>query len=264
MQERPRPILVVSGHGAKSDRAAEALAAGALEAIEKSTLRLHEPDDLWATALRSRIKRLASARPSPVPRPRLGPASGPLTAIGIAASTGGPQALATILATVPAGFTLPVLVVQHITAGFAPGLISWLDRLLALPVGVAEDGAPALPGVWFAPDDTHLGLDGQGRFALDAHTQRGAHRPSADMLFESLAAGAGETALGIVLTGMGRDGAQGVRALRAAGATVVAQDEESCAVFGMPRAAVEAGADRVLSLAEIAALLCGLRAGATV
>jgi len=269
MHERPRPILVVSGHAAKSDHAARALAAGALEAIPKTALRLGEPDDLWATALRSRIKRLASVRLAGKPRggrvrgtrPAARSLDRPLRAVGIGASTGGPPALAQVLGALPRAFPLPVLVVQHISAGFGPGLVSWLDSQIALPVALAEQGALALPGVWFAPEDAHLGLDRQGRFVLDRETAHGAHRPSVDMLFESLAATMGEAALGVVLTGMGRDGAEGVEALREAGGLVLAQDEMSSAVFGMPRAAIEAGADRVLALAEIGPTLRGLRPG---
>ncbi len=267
MSERPVPVLVVSGHGTRSERVAEALAAGALEEIAKDVLRLEEPDDLWATALRSRIKRLASVRLSGRPRGgRVGPPPPPsvtlrppLRAIGIGASTGGPPALAEVLGALPADFPVPVLVVQHIAAGFAAGLISWLDRQIAAPVAFAPEGVVAGPGVWFAPEDAHLGIDRTGRFVIDRQTVHGPHRPSLDMLLESLAATAREAALGVVLTGMGRDGAAGVEAVRGAGGLVIAQDEETSAVFGMPRAAIEAGADRVLALEHIGPALARLR-----
>jgi two-component system chemotaxis response regulator CheB len=268
MRTRPRPILLVSSHAAKSEHAAQALAAGALEAIPKSALRLGEPDGLWATALRSRITRLASVRLANKPRGgRVGPLpkerslDRPFRAIGIGTSTGGPPALAQVLGALPAGFPLPVLVVQHIASGFGPGLVSWLDREVALPVAFAEAGASAEPGVWFAPEDAHLGLDPRGRFLLDRQTVQGAHRPSVDMLFQSLAHSFRDAALGVVLTGMGRDGAEGVEALREAGGLVLAQDAESSVVFGMPRAAIEAGADRVLPLSEIGPALSRLRPG---
>jgi two-component system chemotaxis response regulator CheB len=270
MRNRPRPILVISGYAADSDRAAQALAAGALEAIPKTALDLHAPDGLWATALRSRIKRLASVRLALKPRGgRIGLAAPPalrldrpVRVIGIGTSTGGPPALATVLGALPATFPIPVLVVQHIATGFASGLVSWLDGHVAIPVGFAEDGALGAAGVWFAPDGAHLGLDRSGRFVLDDRTVHGSHRPSVDMLFESLASTAREAAVGIVLTGMGRDGAEGVEAIRDAGGLVVAQDEDSSAVFGMPRAAIEAGADRVLPLDDIGPLICQLRTGA--
>jgi len=267
MSHRPRPILVVSEHLGASERAAKALAAGALEVIPKTALHLAEPDDLWATALRSRIKRLASVRMETKPRsgiigrpPRLPmPINRSLRVVGIGASTGGPPALTKVLGALPADYPLPVLVVQHIAAGFITGLVEWLDREIPIPVGFAAAGEPARPGVWFAPEGAHLGVDRSLRFALDWDTVHGAHRPSVDMLFESLAASAGETALGIVLTGMGRDGAEGGEALRSAGGLLVAQDERSSAVYGMPRAAAECGVDQVLSLTEIGALMRRLR-----
>jgi two-component system chemotaxis response regulator CheB len=268
MRERPVPILVLSAHaGRDSESAAAALAAGALEAIGKSSLRLLEPDDLWATALRSRIKRLASVQLKARSRNgRVGhpapPWSGPprlARAIGIGASTGGPPALTGVLGALPADFAVPVLVVQHIASGFSAALVQWLNRRLALPVRFAEPDAPAGPGIWFAPDDAHLLVDASMRFVIDRETIHGAHRPSVDLLLESLAASAGQRAVCVVLTGMGRDGAEGVEAIRRSGGLAIAQDEESSAVFGMPRAAIESGADVILPLAEVGPALGALR-----
>jgi len=260
MRDRPRPILVLSAHAGKgSERAAEALAAGALEAMAKSSLRLLEPADVWATAIRSRVKRLASVQLKRRPRTgRLGPVPArrrdlerPFGVVGIGASTGGPPALLSVLGALPVDFRLPVIVVQHISAGFSEGLVTWLDRSLGLPVRFAQSGAIARPGIWFAPDDAHVRLEPSMRFSIDHETRRGAHRPSVDVLLQSLAASAGKEAMAVVLTGMGRDGAEGVEAIRRAGGLVIAQDEESSAVFGMPRAAIESGADFVLPLDEI-------------
>ena len=271
MRDRPVPILVLSAHAGKdSEHAAEALAAGALEALGKSSLRLLEPTDLWATAVRSRIKRLASVqlkarvragRTTPAPARRIA-MDRPVGAVGIGASTGGPPALTQVLSALPAAFPLPVLVVQHIASGFSEALVNWLDRRLGLPVGFATDGARAEPGIWFAPDDVHLCLDASMRFVLDGHQTRGVHRPSVDMLLESLAASLGDRAVGVVLTGMGRDGADGVHAMRRAGGLVIAQDEHTSAVFGMPRAAIESGADFVLPLYEVGPALATLRTDA--
>lgn len=267
MRIRPLPILVLSAFGGKeSERAAEALAAGALETMSKTELSLRDPDSIWATALRGRVKRLASVRlrraPARPPGPRPGPPAAfparPARAVGIGASTGGPPALLEVLRELPADFQAPVFVVQHIAAGFLRGLVSWLDDRIPLPVRIATAGARVEPGVWFAPDHVHLLLDGSCRMATDA-AAHGAHRPSIDVLFRSLAATHAEGVVGVVLTGMGSDGAAGVEAIRAAGGYVVAQDEATSAVFGMPRSAIEAGADAVLPVAEIGRALCALR-----
>ncbi len=116
------------------------------------------------------------------------------------------------------------------------------------------------PGVWLAPDDAHLRLEKTMRLGLDRKTRVGAHRPSLDVLFESLAASAGEEAVAVVLTGMGRDGAAGIEAIGKAGGLTIAQDEETSAVFGMPAAAIEAGVDLILPLEEMAPKLATLRA----
>ena len=269
--EGSAPVLIL-GNGAQEgdDRVAAALGAGALEAIDGGRLDLDRPDGIWATALRSRFKRLAShrsgrplgseAQAPPLPPASPGQADGNYRAIGIGASVGGPQALATVLGGLPADFTLPVLVVQHMAEGFGSSLAQWLDRTVAIPVAVAEDGAALRPGAWLAPDGAHLRLARTLRFSLDRTTVRGSHRPSLDVLLESLADSLGAAAVGVVLTGMGRDGAEGIRALVAAGGLAMAQDEESSAVFGMPAAAVESGVTEVLPLARISARLGGLQA----
>ncbi|MDQ3631439.1 MAG: response regulator, partial [Actinomycetota bacterium] len=247
MRDRPLPILVLSAEAGKgSEKAAEALAAGALEAMAKSSLQLLEPADVWATATRSRFKRLASVQLKRRTRTgRVGPAppqrrdvTWPFRVLGIGASTGGPPALLSVLGALPSSFRLPVIVVQHITPGFTEGLVTWLNRSLKLPVAFAEPGAIARPGIWVAPDDGHVCLEPSMRFLIDRKTRSGAHRPSVDMLLQSLAASVGAEAMGVILTGMGRDGAEGVEALRAAGGSVIAQDQETSAVFGMPRAAI--------------------------
>ena len=261
MRERPLPILVVSAHaGKQSQRTAEALAAGALEAIHKDSVGLGEPGDVWATALRSRIKRLASLqlkrrarngqrlRRPPPRRPEL---ERPARAIAIGASTGGPPALQRVLSEIPADFPTPIMVVQHIAVGFGEGLVEWLDRSVPAPVRLAGEGNAATPGIWFAPDDAHLVVESSMTFSLDRETKCGAHMPAVDMLFKSLAAAAGDESIGVVLTGMGADGADGVVAIGEAGGLTIAQDEATSAVYGMPRVAREAGADLVLSLDEI-------------
>jgi two-component system, chemotaxis family, protein-glutamate methylesterase/glutaminase len=263
MHACPVPIVVVSdGAGRGSEKTAAALAAGAMEALPKALLRFEDPQGPAAVALRHRLKRLArngvngghaphsSPRPSSSAHPHAA-----ATVVGICASAGGPPALEVILAGLPADFPLPVLVVQHITVGFIDGLVRQLDQRVPLPVRIASDGQAARPGIWFPPDDTHLLLEPGMRLRLDGETVVSAHRPSGDVLLESMAAAAGAGAVGVVVTGMGRDGARGVAAIRGNGGSVIAQDERSSAVFGMPRAAAEAGAEIVLPLPAIAGAL---------
>jgi two-component system, chemotaxis family, protein-glutamate methylesterase/glutaminase len=166
--------------------------------------------------------------------------------IGICASTGGPRALSDVLGRLPASFAIPILVVQHMTPGFLEQMVTWLDRNLALPIGLAQDGQQLVPGVWFAPDGSHLKLEATRRLRLDVNTRAGNHRPSGDVLLCSLARVAGAKAVAVVLTGMGRDGADGLAAVAAAGGATIAQDEQSSGVYGMPRAAAESGAKTVL------------------
>lgn len=271
MGSNPLPIVILSAKVARgSERAAEALAAGALEVLGKDMLRLDNPDDLWAQAMRSRLKRLSSMRvaraarfaPAKPATARSGGRSdvGSRTAlaIGIGASTGGPPALDTILGGLPADLSVPVLVVQHMAPGFIEGFARWLDHKLAIPVRLASEGERAAPGVWFAPDGAHLLLTETMRFALAAEPEE-PHRPSVDALLGSLGRSAGSEAVGVVLTGMGSDGAIGAAEIRRAGGLLIAQDERSSVVYGMPRAVVEDGADLVAPPAEISAALSALR-----
>lgn len=266
MKDDPLPIVILSGTVARgSEQAAEALAAGALEVLAKDRLRLDRYDDLWAQAMRSRLRRLSSmrvsrpARVATVPRRRSAEGSGRVAqVVGVGASTGGPPALETMLACLPASFPLPLLVVQHMAPGFIEGFAKWLDRKLPVAVRLAGEGVRASAGVWFAPDDAHLTLTKSLRFALDSDAEA-PHRPSIDVMLASLAQSCGAEAVGVVLTGMGRDGAEGAAAIQREGGLAIAQDEASSVVYGMPRAVAEGGADLVLPPVEIAAALCALR-----
>lgn len=257
---RPVPIVVLS---AGSGEGSEALAAGAIEALPRSHVRFQDPTGPSAVALRHRLRRLARNGPSPTVvasksapgPPGNGEPRGDARVIAICASTGGPRALEVVLSGLPADFPLPVLVVQHMAVGFMDGLRRWLQTRVSLPLDVASDGQEVRSGIWFPPDHAHLLLRSPMRLELDRTTTVGPHRPSADLLLESVASAAGPGAVGVVLTGMGRDGAAGVTAIRAEGGYVIAQDEETSVVFGMPRAAASAGASAVLPLNEIAAAL---------
>jgi two-component system chemotaxis response regulator CheB len=265
MRSHPVPILVLSGQVRRgSAQAVEALAAGALEALPKGHVHLDDPTGPAAVALRFRFRRLATARvgvedgaePPRLPPPGEERRNG-VSVIGICASTGGPRALEILLAGLPAGFPIPLLVVQHMTPGFTEGLANWLDHRTPLPVALAADGELA-PGVWIAPDHAHLTLEPGPSLALDRETAAGLHRPSADVLFASMAAAAGPAAVVVALTGMGRDGAEGVAAIRRAGGRAFAQDEGTSAIFGMPRAALDAGAEPALPIGQIAQALVRL------
>jgi two-component system chemotaxis response regulator CheB len=265
MSNHPVPILVISAYvGAGTDRAAAALAAGALDAISKDDLDLAHPAGAAAAVFRHRVRVLARARVIRHLRPAPGPeaaGAGPArqaSVIGLCASTGGPQILAHLLGALPAEFPIPLLVVQHIAAGFTDGLVRWLAGAVPLPVAIAGDGAPVRPGAHLAPEGAHLRLTGSGRLALDRLTVAGPHRPSGDVLFESIAATAGRAGVAVVLTGMGSDGAAGAAALRRRGGLVIAQDEASSAVYGMPKAAAALGVDAVLPPEDIVARLLRL------
>ena len=163
-----------------------------------------------------------------------------------------------VLSSLPPNYAIPLLLVQHMGPGFTEGLVRWLDRNVGIEVTMAEDRRPLAAGAWVAPEGAHLCLGGDGRLVLDRDSPSGPHRPSADALLTSIAAHAGRAGGAVVLTGMGRDGAAGAAAVHRAGGLVIAQDEPSSAVFGMPKAAIEQGADLVLPPSGIADTLAHL------
>jgi two-component system chemotaxis response regulator CheB len=173
--------------------------------------------------------------------------------VAIGVSSGGPRIVHEILSGLPPEFGLAVLVVQHMAEGFMPGLITWLQPRCPLPIKVAEEGDAILPGrVLFAPDFAHLVVTSAERVHLSSVDPVNGLRPSVDVAFASIAGVYGARAAGIVLTGMGADGAAGLFAIRDAGGLTMVQDEASCVVFGMPRAAIERGAaQRVLTPAGL-------------
>ena len=274
MSRVPRPIVLVSGVLPPDlDNSFRALEAGAVTLLEKpdgpgSPAFAREAAELVATVKlmagvklvrRSRPRAIVGSPPTPAPADRPSP---PLQVVAIAASTGGPPAVAQILRTLPAGWSVPVLVVQHIGAGFDVGLVRYLDEACLLPVVLAEDGR-ALGGgyVHVSPADRHLGATAGQKLTVAAGDPIDGYRPSANHLFRSVAAVYGPGAAGIVLTGMGRDGAEGLLALRQAGGLAMAQDQTTSIVYGMPRQALLRGAtDKVLPIGEIARVLLA-RAG---
>ncbi len=278
MASVPTPILVCSTEG-DAARAAAALAAGAIDVVARPTARDADRAS-YAEALRRGVRVASRVRVITHPRGRLKTRAGALSGgsavlsararaeaavdlVAIGASTGGPQALAHLLGALPADFTPAVVVVQHMADGFIEGLATWLDALCALPVGVAASGVRLQPGtVTIAPSARNLVVNEHLRISIEQPPPTQFNVPGVDATFESVARNIGPRAIGVLLTGMGRDGAVGLKAMRDAGAITIGQDEESSAVWGMPAAAAACGAvQRQLPLVEIAGALVAILQG---
>jgi two-component system, chemotaxis family, protein-glutamate methylesterase/glutaminase len=254
------PIVMCSAYTARGAAATlEALARGAADYVTKSSGNANPMTSLSdqllpkIAALMENTHPATSAQYMPA---TLRPAS--IDVVGIGASTGGPAALETLLPRLPATFSAPVVIVQHMPKLFMSALVERLDRLCALRVRVAQHGSVLLPGtIWFAPGDSHMEVvkdaRGIGRVVLLQGAPLHQCRPAVDHLFRSLAHAFGERALGVVLTGMGSDGLAGARAMVHAGGAVLAQDEASSVVWGMPGRVAEAGlAAAIIPLAALA------------
>lgn len=270
MAFHPTPILVVSSsvHGEGTGRAFDALAAGALEVMKKP-----EPRD-WAglgtigrelirlVKILSRVKVITHVKGrreerGPLVSPRDRAIRFELLAVG--SSTGGPSALMTLLGGLPSDFPVPIVVAQHMADGFVPGLVGWLDSSCAIGVKAAEHREDLRPSVaYVAPTGSNLVVEGMiARLAQPLTSQL--YVPSADTLFSSVAVQSAERAVGVLLTGMGVDGARGLKSMRERGAYTIAQDERTCTVFGMPKAAIEMGAAvKVMSIWEMSQAITGL------
>jgi two-component system, chemotaxis family, protein-glutamate methylesterase/glutaminase len=257
VRENPLPVVVLSEQATRtSPHVRAARAAGAVEVLAKG--HLEQRDSSAAVVLRHRLRRLARAsnasrQPTAGEEPVLRPIAA-AKAVAICASTGGPGALATVLADLPASFSLPVLVVQHMADGFIDSLVGWLGQRTPLPVAVVRATMPMRRGVWFAPDDANLTLRTASELSIEEPSD-GSLVPSADVLLTSMADVLGPRAIAVVLTGMGRDGGRGVAEISRAGGFAIAQDEQTSVVFGMPRIAAEHGAKIVLPLGGIAGAL---------
>jgi two-component system, chemotaxis family, protein-glutamate methylesterase/glutaminase len=258
MSEQPTPIVVIADSIEDSSLkiSMNALRAGALTVVEKpvglsttgyaaiaSTIctQLYIMSQVPVVRQRSFASwREAQASPAPRHEPEWSPARPSI--MGIAASTGGPPALAKVLSALPRDFPLPVLLVQHMGAPFMEGFASWLNGLVPLEVRLAQDQEIPTPGrVYVAPGDRHLLLSPAGTLKVSAEPPFGNQRPSATLLFQSMARSAGRRSLGVILTGMGEDGAQGLVEMRQAGGYAVAEDESTAVVYGMPAAAARLG-----------------------
>ena len=279
MAHFPTPILIVSSSTNRGDlfRTYDALAAGAVDVLEKPAGDASDAD--WERRFLAAVKLVARIRVITHPRARLAllrqsapatPLPQPATAsacrvVALCASTGGPAALRELLGALPSPFPVPILIVLHIGRPFGGAFAAWLDAQTGHRVFEAGGGEPLeeLAGrVLLAPPDRHLVVQAGALYLSDA-PPRHSCRPSIDFLLESLARECGPRALGCLLTGMGRDGAAGLLALRRAGGRTIAQDEATSVVYGMPREAVALGAaEQVLPLPAIApAVAALLRAG---
>lgn len=271
METKPVPIVVVSASCLVEDieRAFQLIEAGALTAIAKPIAIGSGDFEATAWRLVQTVKDMAAVKvikrwpkklkekekaseiaDNPIPEIK------PYDVIAIGASTGGPQAIETILKKLPSNYPASILMVQHIAPGFLGGMVEWLDNILALHVKVAQDGELLKPGtVYLSPEGKHLGLGKESRIVLSSAEPLGGHRPAVAFLFQTLAQNYSDC-LAILLTGMGKDGAAELLELKRRGATTIAQDKESSVIHGMPGAAIALGAHcHILNLESIASLL---------
>jgi two-component system, chemotaxis family, protein-glutamate methylesterase/glutaminase len=290
MKKYPLPILVISASVQADDtqNVFQLLKAGALDVFPKPIGGLASDYDGLANELIAKIKILSGVKvftrhhkpgelkksekpvkthqlPSrnshlTVPNSQLPAAkfkSQTIKLLALGASTGGPQALHSIISQFPANLPVPVICIQHISEGFLQGLVNWLGSESKLPVKIAPFGEFPQPGiVYFPPEKRHLELDSQGRFVYSEMPAEGGHCPSVTVTFKSVANFYGSAAAGVLLTGMGRDGAAGMLAIARLGGLTIAQNEASCVVFGMPKEAIALGAaQHVLPASAIAPLL---------
>ncbi|MBI1870020.1 MAG: chemotaxis response regulator protein-glutamate methylesterase [Chlamydiae bacterium] len=261
MAFNPTPILILSSSVFKDgmNLAFKALSYGALDVMDKSRIEV-------STDFIERIKILARVKVIHHPMGKLEEMGIPKKhktpkdleggkIVAIAASTGGPQALQVLLRLLPEDFPCGIVIVQHIAEGFAEGLAAWLDDDCQMRVKVAREGEHIEPGVvYFAPTGFHTRVEIGGIIHLvNETTEYANHKPSGNILFESVAKVYGDQAIAVILTGMGKDGADGLKRVKEAHGKIFAQDEASSIIFGMPKAAIDLGiVDEVLPLNRIA------------
>lgn len=270
MRDCPAPVLLLSSHTSEgADVTMRGLELGAMDFVDKTSVQGQMNLLELAEELKAKVRALASVprarltvlapRPWPeAPPPHLaGGVSHGAEVVVIGTSTGGPPALQAIIPRLPEGFPSAVLIVQHMPVGFTRSLAERLDSRSVLNVREAEDGEAVTPGsVLVAPAGRHMKVRRRGKVAhvwLDDEPRSALHRPSIDVLMGSVARVYGKKVLGVVLTGMGSDGVEGLRAIREAGGRALAESEETCVIYGMPKAAVEAGVvDEIVRLDRVA------------
>ena len=275
METTPTPIVIVSASWdpKEVEKTFQAMEAGALAAIAKPVgvahpdYKKHTKELIQIVKLMSEVKVIKRR-----PQERKGvvisgkstagmitPAMPDLKAVAIGASTGGPPAIEAILSRLPKDFPAPLLIVQHIAAGFVHGFADWLANSSGLPVKIAAQGEYLLPGrAYIAPDDLQMGVEKGGRIILSSNAPENGLRPSVSWMFRSVSDVFERNAIGILLTGMGKDGAQELKRMKERGAVTIAQDRESSIIYGMPGEAVTLNAaSYVLSPVRIAEFLSG-------
>jgi two-component system, chemotaxis family, protein-glutamate methylesterase/glutaminase len=267
MAECPVPVLLMSSLTAEGGEITlRGLELGALDFVDKSRVQGQMNLLELAEEVKAKVRALARVPRDRVqaaggavaePRPLPGPHAGGAEVVVIGTSTGGPPALQAIIPKLPPGLPSAVLVVQHMPVGFTRSLADRLNSRSAVPVREAQDGESVAPGVvLIAPAGRHMKVKRRGSHAkvwLDDEPRTALHRPSVDVLMASVAKAYGARSLGVVLTGMGSDGVEGLRAIRLTGGRTFAESEESCVIYGMPKAAVEAGVvDRCVPLGRMA------------
>ena len=271
MHAAPTPIVLVTAslEAHETDIAFRAMSTGALAVLRKPDGPQHADFEAQVVVLLNKLRLMADVRVIRHRKTQTSPKVSPLRdpnwthtpthteMIALVASTGGPGALVTIMQQLPPDFMIPIVIVQHISPDFVASLQAWMARSAALPVALAQHGARPKPGsIYLAPGGKHLRLTRGHRFEVDENPGTARHVPSGDILLESVAQSYGNRAIGVVLTGIGEDGARGLRAMYDTGAFTIAQDEATSVVYGMPKAAHALGAvSQVLSLPDIAPAL---------
>jgi two-component system chemotaxis response regulator CheB len=275
METTPTPIVIVSASWDPKEVAKtfQAMEAGALAAIAKPVgithpnYEQHTKELIQVVKLMSEVK-VIKRRPQEGKGVMISgkstagmtpPKKQDLKAVAIGASTGGPPAIEAILSRLPKDFPIPLLIVQHIAAGFVHGFAEWLANSSGLPVKIAAQGEYLLPGqVYIAPDDLQMGVEKGGRIILSNSECESGLRPSVSWMFRSVGEVFGKNAIGVLLTGMGKDGAQELKRMKERGAVTIVQDSESSVVYGMPGEAVAINAHSyVLPPVGIAKFLSG-------
>jgi two-component system chemotaxis response regulator CheB len=281
MESHPTPIVIVSGTVDMADaaKAFKAIESGALAVLQRPHGMGHPAHQKTAAELVRTVKLMSEvkvirrwprSRPieiatdtSPSTEFRRQSSQTQIRLVAVGASTGGPPVLQAILAALPRDFSVPVLLVQHIASGFTQGFADWLAQSSSLPVHVPVHGQPVLPGhVYVAPDGFHMAVGPQGQVHLNTDEPENGLRPSVSHLFRSVARSYGPRAVGVLLTGMGKDGAWELKLMKEQGAVTIAQDRDTSVVHGMPGEAIRiGGATYVLPAEKIRAALTSLVSG---